>query len=137
MNPYEPSQLPLPLATSADAVPWSEIFWEWERRRFWYNLILAVIVLLGLTVTGLGRSLAWTMFECVIAGVLANCCYCAGPVVETYLTRFTQKRTRWGLLLFLMGLLFSVIVTLLALEMHSQLFVLERPKVMEALIPIP
>jgi hypothetical protein len=137
MNPYEPSQTPIPVATAADGLPWQDIFWEWERRRLWYNLVLVVIVLLGLGATGFGLSFAWTMFECVVAGVLANCCYCAGPIVETYLTWLNQKRIGWGILLFILGLLFSIFITLIALRINQQLFVLERPKAMQQLFQNP
>jgi len=126
MNPYEPSQTPIPLATEAEAQPWQDIFWEWERRRIFYNIVLVMIVIFGLTMTGIGPFYADTMVQCVVGGFFANCCYCAGPILEMHATWRKHQRVGWGMLLFVVGLVFSILVTLIALQIREQLFILPR-----------
>jgi len=122
MNPYEPSQIsdlqtdPGPeLITGSPWPVWQTIFREWEQRRIIYNLYLIALVVLGIATQGIGQSLIVTAIECVVAGVAANCCFFAGPLLESYVTWLRGRRVSWGGMLFFVGLGFSVIVTLLAL----------------------
>ena len=52
--------------------------------------------------------------ELVIAGIVANFCYFAGPVVDTYL-HWLGMKSRWvGICLFVVGTTFTVLVAFAA-----------------------
>ncbi len=122
MNPYEPSQLAEMQALPAEDVitgspwlVWRRIFREWEQRRLVYNGVLITIVLIGIARQGWAGSVLRTMLECTIAGLAANCCYFAGPLLESYVSWLIGRRVSWGGMLFFLGLGFSILVTLMAL----------------------
>ncbi len=122
MNPYEPSQLAelqaLPVEDFITDSPWPvwrTIFREWEQWRLIYNAILITIVLIGIFWQGWRGSVLRTMLECSIAGLAANCCYFAGPLLESYVSWLIGRRVSWGGMLFFLGLGFSILVTLVAL----------------------
>jgi hypothetical protein len=122
MNPYEPSQLAELQALPAEDVitdspwpVWRRIFREWEQWRLVYNGVLITIVLIGLVWQGWGGSVLGTMLECLFAGFAANCCYFAGPLLESYVSWLMGRRVSWGGMLFFLGLAFSILVTLIDL----------------------
>jgi hypothetical protein len=122
MNPYEPSQLAEMQALPAEDIisgspwpVWRTIFREWEQRRLVYNGILITIVFIGIARQGWGGSELRTILECVFAGIAANCCYLAGPLLESYVSWLIGRRVSWGGMLFFLGLGFSILVTLVAL----------------------
>lgn len=80
----------------------------WEKRRLWYNLVLA----------GVSGPIVWVRLATgdlalpdakglVLAAVIANFLFCAGPLVDGYWTWFLGP-SRWvGHVLFFGGLLAS------------------------------
>lgn len=126
MNPYEPSQIAelqsepeSELITGSPWPVWRMIFAEWEQRRLIYNGVLIMLVLVGIGIQGVGPFLVSTVVECVVAGAAANCCYFAGPLVESYVSWLQQRRVGWGKYLFIAGLGFSVVVTVIALMIRG------------------
>jgi hypothetical protein len=83
------------------------VFFAWEKLRIAYNLVLVVVVVLFALTTGKSHyflfwlNVAWE-------ALIANVCFCAGPVSEGYLHWLGYQRpvARW--LLFVNGLLLSV-----------------------------
>ena len=69
------------------------IFLRWERLRPLYNLILAAVVLFP-SGGRLELPEVGALLELAVGAVLANLCYLAGPVAETYLA-WLGLRTRW------------------------------------------
>jgi hypothetical protein len=64
-----------------------EVFFAWERLRLLYNLILAVVVVgFGALSAEVRVPLFW--FRVAGEAIIANVCFCCGPVAECYL--------RWG-----------------------------------------
>ena len=106
--------LPAPRRTAGAVFLW------WESRRLSYNLIVGATGCATVTVISLFGALAgsvprleFLVFGSTIYGVLANVCYCLGPLTELALDRFLGDRgPRAGPVLFRQGLLFSVGLTL-------------------------
>ena len=101
---------PAPAPRRATAI----ISW-WERRRLHYNIFVGAAGLLSLAVV---RILTWLppgnhpmmpLILPVVFGVLANVCYCLGPITEIAITRlWGNKVLPTGPVLYRMGLTFSV-----------------------------
>ena len=116
-NVYEAPRGDLCRAASSDPKDGSldlRFLATWERRRLYYNAVLAGVVLLTTSI-GLWRELLDPVFwEVLIAGAFgANVCFCTGPVVEAYARWLGVKGTTIGPILFTMGLLLSIPLTLL------------------------
>ena len=87
----------------------------WERRRVFYNLVLAVVVLLWLVSTWPHFRGAFTLqslcFLFVFA-MLANICYCAAYVADVpmqySLCHAIWRRWRWSL--WLLGMIFAIAI---------------------------
>jgi hypothetical protein len=102
-----------------DAAPWhnisqpqasaDEVFLAWERLRLFYNAILLVVV-----VCYFGLETLFIVPFALLPALLANLCFCAGPVAEwyLYLLGMPRRSARW--LVFVLGTLLSVVVTLAA-----------------------
>ena len=89
-------------------------FWRWEKYRLIYNGVLAAETLLAL---GLRRALPdlTTLGTLAFYAILANVCFCAGPVLNGYFWRFGY-RGRWvGLVILAIGTLFAVGMAAVAL----------------------
>jgi len=88
----------------------------WEPRRFIYNIVLAVVVLicfgLNYPVSKSTISLDFVLLLFLLA-VLANVAYCAAYVVDVFASasgyREQWSKLRWTI--FTIGLLFAAIVT--------------------------
>ncbi len=88
------------------------LLWAWERRRWAYNAILVVWV--GLLVLLMRRDLVFDAGFCaflIAEAVLANVCFCAGPVADGYLHRMGLVAPGSSRLLFAGGLLISLPVS--------------------------
>jgi cytochrome c oxidase subunit IV len=98
------------LRTTADSA--RAVFLAWERMRLAYNAVLGfVVVLLA------GSDLFDPAFYGFLlrAAVLANVCFCLGPVIEGYLSLLgvDRRAARW--FVFLPGLLLACLLALAAL----------------------
>ena len=97
------------------------ILW-WEKRRLAYNLIVGGVGCATIAVTTALFALpvfrGGPPFEFIIAGsifygIMANLCYCLGPLVELAMYHFWgDEAPRAGPALFRQGLIFSVGLTL-------------------------
>ncbi len=92
-----------------------EVFFAWEKLRLAFNALLLVIVVFMMLRAGF-NPLAIVFFG--EDAVLANLCYCVGPVAEGYLCWLGLPRivVRWLVLLF--GTLIGVV---LAVERAAEL----------------
>ncbi len=98
-------------------------FFRWEKLRIPYNLIVGVVGFVGVIVPWilwlLGEpdapdpavSFRRAAIGVVLYGVMANVCYCAGPVVECYLRWLGLRAPRLTAVLFIIGTAFSVLLT--------------------------
>ncbi len=84
-NPYESPKTVSSLISDPKSPHSHESMKSWERLRLWYNAILAGEVLL--LFLPLGPYLLTERFVvfAMEGAVLANVCFCVGPVVEFYL----------------------------------------------------
>lgn len=90
------------------------VFWRWEKYRLAYNAILLAETLLALTTR---RALTNWRFLDALAGlaIIANVCFCAGPVLHGYLWRL-GLRGRWvGLAILIAGTLLAMLLAAIAL----------------------
>ncbi len=124
-NPYQSSQVVSDVPTvdpNATDVGLEAIarrtFWEWEKLRLWFNGVLTAWTLLvaALFTEPLFRDpRLWTL--ATAGGVVANICFFAGPIVETYFTwlgwrAFGTRGLRW--VIFALGTLATAMVAALA-----------------------
>jgi len=89
---------------------------HWERRRLFYNLILAVIVTAHFTAAWPRSTSALTvdgLLGMFILAVLANVAYSAVYVADVFiqLSGFRDWRTRWRPILLLVGFTFAAVLT--------------------------
>ena len=90
----------------------------WERLRVVYNLVLIVIVV----IIAASRRMLWSdhrfpvfLFERV---VLANLCFCAGPVIDGYLHLLKIGGRPSRLILFFCGLVLSILITIVSVTLY-------------------
>lgn len=83
------------------------IFKRWERLRILYNLLLLGVVLLA---AGPGIALPdfLELLFLIMGAVLANLCFFAGPLTESYLAWLGLKSQLVTLGLFVLGVLISI-----------------------------
>jgi hypothetical protein len=112
-----------PLTNAREIIGW------WEARRIPYNLIvgcagmltcLALLVIAAASFElfhsdfGLPDPPGFAIFGVILYGIGANVCYTGGWITELILCRvFPGEYNRWAALSFFLGLLFSVLLTLL------------------------
>jgi hypothetical protein len=86
-----------------------EVFWAWERLRIYFNLILlAETLLLGLVAMGL----LWPhLLECFVGALVANVCFCVGPMLEGYAEGIGVPRGVARGVIFVMGMLVAMAFT--------------------------
>lgn len=83
------------------------VFIAWEKLRLLYNAFLAVLVIVELAPLGV-LVLLPILLE---AALVANICYCVGPVAEGYLCCIGVKRTNARYALFVLGTILSLGLT--------------------------
>ena len=110
--------LPASRRTAGAVIPW------WESRRMAFNLIVgaagcATVALTTLMLSlpgnfgGGSPPLEFLLGGSVVYGILANLCYCLGPITELTMYRlWGSEAPRAGPALFRQGLIFSVGLTL-------------------------
>lgn len=88
---------------------------QWEKLRLLYNAVLIPwTILLTAVLPGGGTA---GPAEVLVGGVIANVCFCLGPVVETYLVGIgANARTARGWL-FALGTGFTAVAALLSLSL--------------------
>lgn len=114
VNPYEPPKAVSSPNAAADAWQPSESIRAWERLRLWYNAALAgEVLLLFLPFAPYLLTMSVVLFA-VETAILANVCFCVGPVAEHYLG-FSGFRGSWvRRSLFVVGTLFAMLLALIA-----------------------
>ena len=112
LNPYQ-----TPVADLSPDVSGSERFADvgrvvvsWEKLRFIYNGVLVLFTLLVVAFTWqIQMSRPLQVGARILAGaVIANVCFCAGPIVNGYLAWFGFYRRELTLVSFVCGTLFSM-----------------------------
>jgi len=117
-NPYESSAIaapldPVPLPTTNDAG--HDLLRDWEYRRLWFNgLLIAETVLIGILPDGLIFQSRFWIFA-IEGAIVANVCFCVGPIATWYLSHLGFNHRRAGVVLFWAGTILSMIVTLFAI----------------------
>ncbi len=97
---------------------WTETratFLQWEKLRVIYNVVL--IALTCMMTFGLKPELAMDpgfWLEAAVAGVAANFCFFAGPIVECYIRWLGYRSPILTYGIFGVGMAFSCLVTLVA-----------------------
>jgi hypothetical protein len=95
------------------------VFLAWEILRLVFNAALLLIVLvvghLFVTRESLGHLAFWRFMAMCAVG--ANVCFSLGPIGEGYLALLGVRRSTARLLLFLVGLIVSVVLTIALLSM--------------------
>jgi hypothetical protein len=91
----------------ADRPTAMQVFGAWELLRLVYNLTLVLVVVFWVFFSGHGLH-PRVVFSLPKEAVVANLCFCAGPVLEGYLFLIgvPRRRARWGL--FIIGTLLTV-----------------------------
>ena len=123
---------PVPVRHRSAAAVWR---W-WEERRLTYNLIVGAIGVVTVTVVSVivaipggipgPPPIAQFLAVAAVYGVLANLCYCLGPLTESALNwLWEDDAPRAGPALYRQGLGFSVGLTLLPILIFTAGNVLE------------
>jgi hypothetical protein len=89
---------------------------RWERLRVLYNAALTAEVLIFLAADGAwtlrqGRFWSFLIFSCV----MANVCFCVGPVVDGYIHRLGSRGSGSTWVLFSLGVGFSMVLAFIML----------------------
>jgi hypothetical protein len=116
-----------------------EIILWWEKRRVPYNLIVGVAGLFTCAVTvavaviasdkfgeplGLPDPPIFAVLAVIAYGVGANVCYTGGWISEALVRKIWQERTgAFGQITFVLGLVFSVLITLAPAALFSVLLI--------------
>ncbi len=98
-----------PAGTRPIAVARGEMatFFAWEKLRLLYNAILTVLVFDFEVNHGWPRDI-WFWLQVAVGALLANVCFCVGPVVENYLRLLGRTGSLARLILFCLGTLLAV-----------------------------
>src|SRR5688572_15048536 len=110
-NPYESSAIPTPLEPAPPRTvneAGHDLLRAWEYRRLWFNgLLIVETVLIGILPDAL--ILQPRFWEFAVEGaIVANVCFCAGPIATWYLSRLGFDSRRAGLFLFWAGTILSM-----------------------------
>jgi hypothetical protein len=84
-----------------------QVFFAWEKLRLIYNIVLVFTAVLICW-----PILPFIFVETLGAALIANVMYCAGPVAECYLCWFGVPRLIARAIVFVLGLLLSIGVTI-------------------------
>jgi hypothetical protein len=105
-----------------------QIIWWWEKRRFWFNMVIGLIGLVNcLLMVGIalyadfefGRPMeipdptGSDVLIVLVYGIMANICYTGGWVAELTARNIWRERARYfGQMTFALGIVFSATLTL-------------------------
>jgi hypothetical protein len=92
-----------------------QVFFAWEKLRIVYNLLLALLVL-----SIRGSDVFDLLPNFIEAAILANVCYCVGPVAEGYLCLLGLKRIPARLISCFLGLLLATYYTVQVVDRLSR-----------------
>ena len=112
-NPYQPpSSETSPDKTDFDILP---IINFWEKNRIMYNIVVGITGILGTIFSNVIST--WHPIIIILGamfyGLAANFCYCIGPYINIIgVTKLKFTNQPWKFL-FYIGLLFSIVVTLI------------------------
>ena len=111
-----------PVNSARDTIGW------WEARRIPFNLIVGSVGILTCIIVGIAGLCSevlfhsefglpnpplFALFAVIIYGILANGCYTSGWVAELIVRKiWPQEADRFATLSFLVGVIFSVLLTL-------------------------
>lgn len=94
-------------------------FVTWEKLRLVYNLILLCVTVLtcGFCVMCLPVSIdeGDLIGRVIVGALLANLCFCLGPLIDGYLSWFGWRSTFSTSVLFLFGTLLSIVLAALSI----------------------
>jgi hypothetical protein len=114
-NPYESSVVPNLAVRETAGEDTSDFIKEWERYRLWFNAILVIeSLLIALLQPPLVREPRFWLFA-IEGAIIANICFCVGPVAHWYLTRLGMPRRITALIVFWVGTVLAMLLTLLAI----------------------
>lgn len=90
------------------------IFIKWEKLRIVYNLVLLITVV-GFNTMSMGISVLtpFLLITWVFGAILANFCFLAGPIIESYVSWLGLRSNIVTAILFMGGLLISIPLSLL------------------------
>lgn len=91
------------------------IFWRWERRRPLYNVVLVVVSALSLPFAGPSIRLATFWMEVLFGALIANACFFAGPMLESYLDWLGRRPRRLGTILMITGTAFASLLAIVCI----------------------
>jgi hypothetical protein len=117
INPYESPAAPTPLIPDPSHSKYNfenDLLRSWEDRRLWFNAILVAETLL---IAILPRPLIFQPLFWLFAlegAIVANICFCVGPIATWYLSRIGFDKRRAGVLLFWLGTLLSMMLAIVA-----------------------
>ena len=110
INPYaSPTEAAIPASEANEYGPIS----AWEQLRFLYNGLLVAIIALC-TVPFWGHLSPGFGVQVLMGMIGANFCFCAGPVIETYLSWLGINAKNLRLPLFIVGTLLSACITVVS-----------------------
>ena len=88
----------------------NRVFAAWERLRLIYCVILALVVIVF---SGAALTNHLFLLRIIKAAIVANVCFCVGPVAEGYLALVGLDRPSARLLLFILGTLLSCLLAII------------------------
>lgn len=98
-----------------------EVAVAWEKLRLWYNIVLAAVALIA--ILNINASLLVdprAMEAMLLAALAANACYCAGPLGEGYVTWFFGPVPWLRGVVFVMGSMGAIGLTMGVVVMVSE-----------------
>jgi hypothetical protein len=92
------------------------VFLGWEKLRFVYIVVMAGWCRFLFMTFDPGGDEDRFWMRCIFGGIIANLCYFAGPIFETYVTWLSGRRRAWlRPALFVLGALFTMLLALATL----------------------
>src|SRR5688572_13897026 len=113
VNPYEPPRGE-PADLRMDPAAEHRSITAWEQLPLYYNATLIGIVLLTTLLEPIHLVQPEFWFRAILGAVAANVCFSTGVILEYYLVRIGAHRRPIRLLLFGIGMLFSIVIAFAA-----------------------